>query len=73
MTITNANDVIALEAIDQQNAFILIDLQCKNSLDILLNADKKLQNNYWIILNMNATQVGIFKANHSNAFKLIGL
>lgn len=57
ITITNADNANLPDAFDQHNEFILIDLQCNESFDILLNADKDLQNHYWIVLNMNAIQV----------------
>lgn len=70
ITITNAIDDISSETMDQQNEFILLDLQCQQSLDILMNAGKQLENNYWIILNMNETmQVRIFEVYASNAFQ----
>lgn len=59
ITITNTDNGNLPEQMDHHNEFILIDLQCNNSLNILLNADKNLQNHYWIVLNMNTTQVRI--------------
>lgn len=76
ITITNTNNANLPETWDQHNEFILIDLQCDNSFNILLNADKKLQNYYWIVLNMDATEVGAsihisrpFKCVQINRFK----
>lgn len=76
ITIINAENAFFLEPIDQPNEFILIDLECQNGLDILFNDDRKLENNFWILLNMNdATQVGsILKLYRiaNSAFKSIG-
>lgn len=73
ITITTSNDANLPESMDQHIEFILIDLQCDNSFNILLNADEKLQNRYWIVLNMNATQVSSFLAHHLNVFGLTEL
>lgn len=62
--IDNANFLETME----HNEFILIDLQCNNSLNILQNANEKLQNHYWILLNMNVIQVSIIEADYSNLY-----
>lgn len=60
ITITNTMDASLPEQLDHHSEFILIDLQCNNSFDILLNADNKLNSHYWIVLNMDVTQVRTF-------------
>lgn len=57
ITISNVDDENLPDTKDQHNEFILIDLQCRNSFEVLLNANEKLQNFFWILLNMNVTDV----------------
>lgn len=55
--ISNTVNANLPETMDEHYEFVLIDLHCNNSINTLLNADKKLQNIFWIVLNMNAEQV----------------
>lgn len=57
ITIANVDDANLPETMDLHNEFILIDLQCQNSFEILLKASKNLQNHYWILLNMDGMHV----------------
>lgn len=81
ITITNTDNEIAfnaLETMDQANEFILLDLECNDCFDILMNIDiQKLQNYYWIILNTNGMEQVYIQSNpilylfHTNAAFII--
>lgn len=58
MVIASAAVVNVAESNNEfHNDFILIDLQCENSVSLLFTANDKLANYLWIIVDVNPSEV----------------
>lgn len=66
IVITNTNYENVPESTEEQQEFIFVDFQCDNAENILINAEEKLENYFWIVFDMKSTEVSKFEFKNCN-------